>query len=1057
VADFFVVRSPLHSLQRLVAWAAPDNSLSPDSDSEHWLARQGLLRERLKAVFQEVPLLRAVSFASADLERALAISGQREGLDANLSRTLTRYLMRSASRETPFGLFAGVSLGHIAQDTNLRLGAEDTYRSHASLATTYLTQLVHELGSRAELTLDLPHELNSTLVLVRGSYRFATCESSSSGSERAVLLELGTTPLLERALSLAGAGITPNELARALAEGKLTIEHALDFVRTLCKRGVLVPAWLPAATEQHQLCRALTELHRQPSLRSTTDKLGSVHEQLARANAQPLVFATEAQRGIASQLLTLAAPAGGRSPLSAVLVKPAPELAMSERLANRFLDAAAAIQRTAGIEPEPELEEFCRRFSIRYEARFIPLVEALDHDLGVGFGSREAHPQDALLGGIPTKGSRSKAYPFDLFDRARQSLLQRALASGSSVCVLDDEALALFPPTSSRELPESFAVMARLARLAGDQIHVVGPMLLGPSVAATLGRFWEAEPQLSAALTRLTQLEQALAEGVVLADIAYSPMDESANVASRPVLREYEIPYWGKSSVARERQIPVSDLYVAVEHGRVLLYSKRLQKRIKIRLGNAVNFTRSSHLTVFRFLGALQAQDHGFPVSWSWGALSESAFLPRVVLGTTVLSVKSWRLSSRELEGAAVARGAAGFTFLQQLRAKHQMPRWLTRSEGEERLLVDLDNELSVDELLQEARKGAGLVLKELLPDPDELVLSGPEGGFAGEFVVPFVRKQPLLNASAPSLKAAFFSTTERQHPPGSNWLYAKIYASRTQLDRVMRQIRAQVVEPRFGLSIAQWHFLPFADPESHVRVRFNGEAGELSSGVLPDLRRALQPLMTCGVVSRLQLDTYEQEVERYGGAQGVALAEAVFSADSDAACQLLELCGSAHELRWQLALLGIDRLFADCGFEIEQRAALARDAKEMYGREIGANATTWKAIGVKYRQHAPRLTELLWQPSAQLEEPVRRALEILEQRSSRIRPIWDEIQLSARGGSVHGSSVDLAYAFAHLHAVRLLGITARSHELVLYDFLRRQYAAHLARNGGRHVSPSPS
>jgi thiopeptide-type bacteriocin biosynthesis protein len=42
--------------------------------------------------------------------------------------------------------------------------------------------------------------------------------------------------------------------------------------------------------------------------------------------------------------------------------------------------------------------------------------------------------------------------------------------------------------------------------------------------------------------------------------------------------------------------------------------------------------------------------------------------------------------------------------------------------------------------------------------------------------------------------------------------------------------------------------------------------------------------MVRSGLLSRFQLDTYEREVERYGGAAGITPAEKLFHADSEAA-----------------------------------------------------------------------------------------------------------------------------------------------------------------------------
>jgi hypothetical protein len=79
----------------------------------------------------------------------------------------------------------------------------------------------------------------------------------------------------------------------------------------------------------------------------------------------------------------------------------------------------------------------------------------------------------------------------------------------------------------------------------------------------------------------------------------------------------------------------------------------------------------------------------------------------------------------------------------------------------------------------------------------------------------------------------------------------------------------------------------------------------------------------------------------------------------------------------------------------------------------------------------------------------------IFEQRSARIAPLCAQLRAAQLQGEVHASSAELARSFAHLHAIRVLGITARSYELLIFNFLKRQYVARCALNrphGAAHV-----
>jgi hypothetical protein len=59
-----------------------------------------------------------------------------------LERTLVRYLARMAGRATPFGLFAGCSVGLLGDETRLALGGLASYRRHTRLDSHALGLLV---------------------------------------------------------------------------------------------------------------------------------------------------------------------------------------------------------------------------------------------------------------------------------------------------------------------------------------------------------------------------------------------------------------------------------------------------------------------------------------------------------------------------------------------------------------------------------------------------------------------------------------------------------------------------------------------------------------------------------------------------------------------------------------------------------------------------------------------------------------------------------------------------------------------------------------------------
>jgi hypothetical protein len=128
-----------------------------------------------------------------------------------------------------------------------------------------------------------------------------------------------------------------------------------------------------------------------------------------------------------------------------------------------------------------------------------------------------------------------------------------------------------------------------------------------------------------------------------------------------------------------------------------------------------------------------------------------------------------------------------------------------------------------------------------------------------------------------------------RCFPPGSEWLYAKLYTGTATADQVLRQVVRPVTETALRCGAADgWFFIRYGDPDWHLRLRLHGQPKRLQEEVWPALRAAVVPLLDNGRVWRMQLDTYEREVERYGGAEGIELAERLFQADSEAMLQMV-------------------------------------------------------------------------------------------------------------------------------------------------------------------------
>jgi thiopeptide-type bacteriocin biosynthesis protein len=245
-----------------------------------------------------------------------------------------------------------------------------------------------------------------------------------------------------------------------------------------------------------------------------------------------------------------------------------------------------------------------------------------------------------------------------------------------------------------------------------------------------------------------------------------------------------------------------------------------------------------------------------------------------------------------------------------------------------------------------------------------------------------------------------------------------------------------------------RWFFIRYADPDWHVRLRFHGRPERLHAEVLPALQAAASPLLNDGRLRRLQFDTYEREVERYGGPEGIEIAERFFHADSDAVLEIMALLDPEDEgldERWRMTLRGIDALLTDCGFDLASKYALFQQMPKGLAEMLRVNTDLRSELSEKFRRARRSLEELL-DPACDQKSRLSPGFEILRQRSERMGPIVADLKASAEAGRLLVSYEDFVMSCVHMHANRLLRSAHREQELVIYDFLSRLYRSRAER-----------
>jgi thiopeptide-type bacteriocin biosynthesis protein len=1077
-SPFFAFRTPLLPYEELEAWEQGLEASGALNDPERLemalAADRARLRARLEALLARPEILEAVFLASPSLHEGL--SAWRKDPDGKkgqrAERALVRYFYRMAARATPFGLFSGCSLGRIEDGTEPRLriavAPRPAYERHTRLDMDYLFALAEDLGKDRALREELAYRPNSSLYRAAGRLRYAEARLDRKIRSHH-LVAVDTNEFLEEVLRRASGGAQVQGLVETLVaadpDGEVSPEEAREFVHELIDSQILVSDLSTPVTGPEAIHDLIEQLGRHAATREAAERLARVRDDLAALDAGGPGAPTERYQEVADRLKELPTPVEMSRLFQLDLVKPGEAPALSSALVDEALRGVEILWRLSGSQQQESLDRFRSDFNDRYESREVPLLEALDEEIGIGFekagdAGAEASP---LLRGMAL--ARPAAEPTVPWGRRQAVLLQKideARARGERQIEITADDLERMAPTGEGStppppLPDAFHAMVTISAPSEEALERGDFQILfdgagGPSGARLLGRFCHADPELTRCVEEHLRAEEALRPDATFAEVVHLPQGRIGNILARPVLREYEIPYLGRSGAPLERQIPVSDLRVTVEGSRIVLRSQRLGREVIPRLTSAHNFWRGS-LGVYRFLGMLQSQGCLSGVAWNWGPLDNAPFLPRVTSGRLVLSRAAWWMTEKEIKELAAKKGTERFQAVQEWRERRGLPRLAALADADNELLVDFDNVLSVETFLDVVEGRDRARLFEFFPEPGQLFARGPEGRFVHEILVPFVRRPKEGAAARPARSVEALAPVRRAFAPGSEWLYVKLYTGSSTADGLLRDVVAPVAHEVMSEAQADaWFFIRYGDPGWHLRVRFHGDPGTLVTRVFPRLQERIAPLLDDGRLWRVQLDTYEREVERYGGPEGIVLTERLFHVDSEAVLAILDLLegDEGADFRWRITLRGIDMLLNDLGLEGAAKQQVLRRMRESFATEFGGGKGLRVQLDQRLREERRSLFPLL-DPAGDRESELAPALEILHQRSERWAPLIAELKRLEGAGRLTQTIAEIAPSYVHMFVNRMIRAAARAHELVLYDFLYQllEQRAARARKGG--------
>ncbi|HEY0174781.1 MAG TPA: lantibiotic dehydratase, partial [Pedobacter sp.] len=711
-------------------------------------------------------------------------------------------------------------------------------------------------------------------------------------------------------------------------------------------------------------------------------------------------------------------------------------------LKNKLSEAVGLLNRITPYFENVNLKNFRNNFYNRYEEREMPLLKVLDTETGVGYlnniRDRDITP---LLDDIALP-VQYQAGPSIVWNDLEQLLHKKTIESLDNTIELDEEDLKPFQANWDNLLP-SFSLMFRI--LSEDEIFIEN--CGGSSAVNLLGRFAHGLPEIGQIAKDITGSEQDAEENVIFAEIVHLPENRTANILLHPSFRKYEIPYLSNASVADEYTIELSDLYVAVRNNKIILRSRRLNKVIIPRLSNAHNYTNNT-LPVYQFLCDLQNQGKRSNLYFSWGGLNKiHVQLPRVKYKGIILSLAQWNFKREYVEHIINSDAGNRNNLIRAFRNRWSLPRYVVLADGDNELFIDFDNEQLVSIWIDYIKKRSETILKEFISSKFGVKDKISQDNFSNQVIALIQNKKTVYQEFIPKMLVQ--SEARRKFSLGSEWIYFKIYCGVRSADKILLNIIKPISEElESGRHIDKWFFIRYSDPEFHLRVRFHTSDLSGIAEIIRVFSSYANQYIASGIIWKVQNDTYEREIERYGS-DSIEIIESIFHQDSKAVVEMLKIVQDTEgdNFRWMWAIKSVDELFNSFSISIDQRFHLIDMLKDTFAAEFNSNRFLKLQLDNKYRLHRGKLDKWLENDGLLLGDPNELvAIRTLFERTKYMFPFVYELNHMDKQEILEVSMSTLLISLIHMVINRIITSQPRVHEMIIYDFMSRSYKSRIVR-----------
>jgi hypothetical protein len=659
---------------------------------------------------------------------------------SRIKNSLIKYLTRMSTRCTPFGLFAGCTIGHFKEQARLELDGLDNYSRRTRYDMHFLASFSDYISKNKNIQRQIRFFPNTTLYRMGDYYRYVEYSYVDKVRQHTLESVLFNTHL-ENILLKAATGITSEELVDYLILEDFSIDVARNFIQELVDNQIILSELELCVTGEESLQQLKLKLENLEGTEKQLTLIEGMQLQLKLLDNK-LGNEIDSYYKIDSLVKSLNIPYDVKYLFQTDVFPKFNNAILDQDILKKVSEGVSILNKISTKKINPNLEAFKTAFNQRFGQKKMSLLTVLDVETGIGYVQNPSNLESTpFLDDIDIMKKDTS------FGKKEYTQLQSILIGKLTSCLSKNEqSIELFEEdflnfeNDWRDTSDTIATLIEIIVENNTEKIVMNHFDSG--AAKLLGRFSYGNDQLLSLVDSITRSEEGFHENTILAEITHLPESRTGNILRRPNLRAYEIPCLGKSSLPLKNQIPLSDLLIGVEFNTITLYSKKHKKKVLPRLTNAHNY-KSKALPIYHFLCDLQYQgkkDFGF----HWGRLFNNCiYFPRVIYKDIILSKAIWNLKSKHIESLmrTCKEGDIEIEKVNSWRESIQLPSVVQIVDGDNTLPINFINKTSVLIFLEFAKRKKNIVLEEFLFKKECLIHRDKEN-YCNQFVVSLYKRK---------------------------------------------------------------------------------------------------------------------------------------------------------------------------------------------------------------------------------------------------------------------------------------------------------------------------